>query len=179
MKRFVIIKDNFDDFNIVSDVFRSLIGNNIEMVKKNEYNILYFYYENITDIENMLLSLTDVFMVNINSYISQYNNLDEELQIALDIMESLPSGVYTFKKALLYGNVKNKQKALDFILKSSGIDENFIKSFISCDLNVSRASKIMYTHRNTINYKLDKLYENSNFDLRKFIDAHIIYSLIK
>ena len=47
------------------------------------------------------------------------------------------------------------------------------------DLNVSKASKILYIHRNTMLYKLDKLKELSDFDLRCFLDAYIVYSLIE
>ena len=64
------------------------------------------------------------------------------------------------------------------ILESTGVGEDFIRDFAKNDLNVSKASKSMYIHRNTMIYKLDKLKEISDFDLRCFIDAHILFNLL-
>ena len=64
------------------------------------------------------------------------------------------------------------------ILDSTGVGEDFIIDFAKNDLNVSKASKAMYIHRNTMIYKLDKLKETSGFDLRCFLDAYILYNLL-
>ena len=61
--------------------------------------------------------------------------------------------------------------------RSSGIDYAFIRGFAENNLNVSQASKAMFIHRNTMNYKLDKLKELSGFDLRSFLDAYVLYQL--
>lgn len=180
MKRFTIIKNNFEEIDEAIDIFKSLVGNNLEIKEYSEYTILYYSYDNLKDIQNLFLSLADEFMVPIVGYTSSYINLEEELNISLDLIKDLKAGMYDLKTSLLTNyNRANSQRILDFILKSSGIDESFIRDFAACDLNVSRASKVMYVHRNTINYKLDKLKDISGFDLRVFIDAHIIYSLLK
>ncbi|UKI48833.1 MAG: helix-turn-helix domain-containing protein [Clostridium sp.] len=34
-------------------------------------------------------------------------------------------------------------------------------------MNVSKASKMLYLHRNTLIYKLDRFYEITGYDIRK------------
>lgn len=43
--------------------------------------------------------------------------------------------------------------------------------FFKCNLNVSKASKELYIHRNTLLYRLDKIYSLTNRDPRIFSDA--------
>ena len=113
---------------------------------------------------------------------SSDSKLEEELNVIIPIFKNnnLPSGVYKLKELLLKKPViPNKRQLLNYILESTGVDEEFIRDFALNDLNVSKASKAMYIHRNTMIYKLDKLKEVSNFDLRCFIDAYILYNLIE
>lgn len=181
MKRFTILKDNFENFPAVLGVFKDLVGSRVEAENKNGYWVLTYEYENAEDIKNLFLSLGNELMVDILAYNSFFEGpkQKEEQGIALAMLEKLSAGIYSFKEALLQtcGSVDAKT-VLPFILDSSGIDESFIRSFVAGDLNVSRASKAMFIHRNTLNYKLDKLKELSGFDLRCFTDAYILYSLI-
>lgn len=72
--------------------------------------------------------------------------------------------------------------------------KNFVKIFEDKDmmttldclfknsLNVSRASRSLYMHRNTLIYRLNKIYETTGLDPREFSDAvtfiilHKLYS---
>lgn len=56
---------------------------------------------------------------------------------------------------------------------------NIINTFISNDLNILKTSADLYMHRNTLINKLDKFYKKTGYDLRRFKDAYIIYSMIK
>lgn len=181
MKRFLILKNTFDDKTVLMNIFKALVGNRLELKEEQSYLIFYFSYDNQEDIQTLFLSLGSELMVDIIGYISSFedNRLEEEFQIAIELMESLPNGIFSLKSALLSAKqIKNKNRILDFVLESSGIDEDFIKKFAENNLNVSQASKTMFIHRNTINYKLDKLKELSGFDLRVFLDAYILYKLV-
>ena len=46
------------------------------------------------------------------------------------------------------------------------------------DLNVSKAASLLYLHRNSLNYKLDRLLNDKGFDLRRFIDCFCLYKLM-
>nr|WP_243429180.1 helix-turn-helix domain-containing protein [Clostridium pascui] len=50
-----------------------------------------------------------------------------------------------------------------------------IEEFINCGLNISDTAKNLYIHRNTLIYRLDKIYKDTNFDLRNFKDAIVFY----
>jgi DNA-binding PucR family transcriptional regulator len=57
--------------------------------------------------------------------------------------------------------------------------KNILKVFFECNQNTSEASKRLYMHRNTLIQKLDKFYEETGFNPRKFKDAMIIYKAIE
>ncbi|NMA30857.1 MAG: PucR family transcriptional regulator, partial [Candidatus Methanofastidiosa archaeon] len=54
-----------------------------------------------------------------------------------------------------------------------------LKVFFECNQNTSEASKRLYMHRNTLIQKLDKFYEETGFNPRRFKDAMIIYKAIE
>jgi len=57
--------------------------------------------------------------------------------------------------------------------------KNILKVFFECNQNTSEASKRLYMHRNTLIQKLDKFYEETGFNPRRFKDAMIIYKAIE
>lgn len=180
--RFTIIKKTFSDKSIVIDFLKSLLGASVKIEETDGFLIILHNYDNSLDIESSFNTLSTELVFNLYMYNSQNhidNKFKEEINLAMELLANLPAGCYNLKKALLHSpKIYNKKRFLHYILASSGIDEEFIKGFIECDLNVSRASKILYIHRNTMLYKLDKLKELSDFDLRSFIDSYIVYSLI-
>ncbi len=48
-----------------------------------------------------------------------------------------------------------------------------IEEFFNCGLSISDAAKVLYVHRNTLIYRLDKIYRETGYDLRSFKDANI------
>ena len=57
---------------------------------------------------------------------------------------------------------------------SSGLSEEMIETvrvFFRNDLNLTAASKQLFIHRNTLNYRLDKIKKDYGLDLRSFRDA--------
>jgi sugar diacid utilization regulator len=52
-----------------------------------------------------------------------------------------------------------------------------VRVFFEHDLNITSASKELFIHRNTLNYRLDKIKRDTGLDLRTFQDA-IIFRLI-
>ena len=65
-----------------------------------------------------------------------------------------------------------------FLEKCEGLDLNAeltetVEVFFRNDLNLSAASKQLFIHRNTLNYRLDKIRRETGLDLRCFRDAVI------
>src|SRR5699024_969510 len=50
-----------------------------------------------------------------------------------------------------------------------------IETFIDCNLNISETAKELYMHRNSLQYRLDKIIEQTNIDIRQFHQAMAVY----
>ena len=50
---------------------------------------------------------------------------------------------------------------------------NTIEEFVNCGLNISDAARKLYIHRNTLIYRLDKIYKDTGFDIRNFKEATV------
>lgn len=180
--KFILIKKTFNDSKMIIDVLKSLLGQAIKYEEDELFITIYHDSVDVLDANNSLLSLADDLMFNLFAYNSSFNDIETELKIVKELFldNDLSSKIYDFKSLLLAKAViKNKTEILEFILNNTNIDESFIKGFVKSNLNVSNASKELYIHRNTMIYKLDKFKEMTGFDLKNFLDAYIIYSLIK
>jgi len=51
-------------------------------------------------------------------------------------------------------------------------------TFFEHNMNVSTASKALYIHRNSLQYRLDKFHDKTDLDPKNFVDAVIIYIAI-
>ena len=49
-----------------------------------------------------------------------------------------------------------------------------LESFFDLECNVSETAKILYIHRNTLLYRLDKFKQETGLDVRSFNDAVLI-----
>jgi sugar diacid utilization regulator len=82
-----------------------------------------------------------------------------------------------FEKVVYNINAKVKRELLDrFKDKFSLFDNemvNTIEEFVNCDLNISDASRKLYIHRNTLIYRLDKIYKDTGYDIREFKQATV------
>lgn len=177
---YTIVKIKSSYKETITLLLKELVGFNIEVIDNPEYIIYKHNYENLDDIKALVLSLSNEQMIDIFSYTTITVNPDEELELVKTLFANYKTGFYTFKELILNElQAINRKEALALILSGTGITEEFIVEYLKYDLNVSKAAKEMFIHRNTMNYKLDKLKELSGFDLRSFNDAYILYSLIK
>ena len=181
--RFVLIRNAADYQDEITDIFKQLMNNSLKSEKRATSLVIYYNnYDNEEDITDMLYALENSFMFSVYAYLSgdgdEVRN-EKEIAISQKLLDVLPPGVYNLKSAMFENpRITCQRDILAFILERSSINEEFIRGFAECDLNVSRASKEMFIHRNTMMYKLDKLKETSGFDLRNFKDAYILYMLV-
>ncbi len=52
-----------------------------------------------------------------------------------------------------------------------------VRVFFRNDLNLTAASRELFVHRNTLNYRLDKIRKETGLDLRSFRDA-VIFQIL-
>lgn len=180
MKQFIIIKCGKDNHCYILDVLKLILGNNIEYFENEELLTIYYSksdYEIIDVIKSLEVDLDCLISVYMSTY-SDY--LEKEYELVNELFKNSNYGQYNFKELLMLSNGSdNATEIFDFITNGSGVNYQIIEAMANCDLNVSKASSVLYMHRNTLLYKIDRLYEFKGFDLKSFKDLHILYNLIK
>ncbi|MCC5891904.1 MAG: helix-turn-helix domain-containing protein [Exiguobacterium sp.] len=53
-----------------------------------------------------------------------------------------------------------------------------LEALFAHTLNVSHTAKALFMHRNTLNYRLDRLYETTGYDVRNFHDASLLQLIV-
>ncbi|STO08942.1 PucR family transcriptional regulator [Exiguobacterium aurantiacum] len=53
-----------------------------------------------------------------------------------------------------------------------------LEALFTHTLNVSHTAKALFMHRNTLNYRLDRLYEATGYDARQFHDASLLQLIV-
>jgi len=133
---------------------------------------------------NHLRELTLVeFYQDFTAFIEPYSpNFD-----ALPIVEILPKinpGVYTIASIIpqiVLFNLHEARIALrNYYYNLIGTETiQTVIGFIEADLNASKASKSLFMHRNTLNYRLDHFVFTTGIDIRTFMGAYSFYLLYR
>ena len=181
MKQFTLFKASKENYPLIIDVFKMLVGNALNIKEDNDYLLIIHNEFNKEEIKSTFLSLEEDLNNKIcvyQSYLSYEDDLKEELKVILPIFNNVVFGSYELKSLLLEVKVDKSLELLHFIIDGSGVDERVIKMMALADLNVSKAANLLYLHRNSLNYKLDRLYETKGFDLRRFMDCYTLYRLL-
>lgn len=116
--------------------------------------------------------------------IEEVKNAYKEAKAAMELGKKflLKQEIYNyedmiFEKAVSGINQKIKVEYLiEFKDKFDAFDDetlNTIEEFMKCNLNISDAAKSLYIHRNTLIYRLDKIYKDTGYDIRNFKEATI------
>lgn len=134
---------------------------------------------------DLFLNLAEELYTDLRVYVSDDEPKFEPAIIMewLDLLKFHQTAIYDDYTLLL----KRTEYPLDtqfkkLILKSVYNDQDLlytVKVFLETNQNMSRAAQKLYLHRNTLIQRLDKFYNRTRFDCRKFVDAYIIYSLLK
>jgi carbohydrate diacid regulator len=78
--------------------------------------------------------------------------------------------IYSLPREAAEGFLKDALPNVDFEeLDNETI--NTINTFFECGLNISETGRVLYLHRNTLVYRLDKFSRNTGLDIRNFDDA--------
>lgn len=137
--------------------------------------------------ETMLTVCVGLGTVAVN--IDQINNAYKEAQIAIEVGKVFDEEKYILNYdnlgigRLIYQlPIKLCELFLQEVFKKgdiSTLDEETIltiNKFFENDLNVSETSRQLFVHRNTLVYRLEKIYKLTGLDLRKF-DQAIVFKV--
>ena len=172
---FILIKTEQANLQYCIDVLKMLLGNYIDIDLKEDILKITAQYEN-QEIIDCIRSLENDLNTEISCYLGQN---EYEYEAIIETFKSIGYGQYNLKK-LIY-NLNDSfscSKILDYLLDSSGINEQIIISIARADLNISKASNILFMHRNTLLYKIERFYELKGFDLKSFWDIYLLVKLI-
>lgn len=182
MDQFTLFKTSKENIESIISVFKMLLGNHIQMESYGMCFALFHHSSEEKEIKNTILSLESDLNTTISFYQSckkQEHLLKQELSLVLPLFKHISFGGYDFKSLLLQTSfVENSKEILNYILEDTGVTEQMICAMAELDLNVSKAASLLYLHRNTLIYKIDRLKEMMNFDLKCFKDCFILYRLI-
>ncbi|MGI6781547.1 MAG: helix-turn-helix domain-containing protein [Acholeplasmataceae bacterium] len=157
----------------------------------NEFIVVVFEEMLESPLPEIAQVITEEFFIEIRIYESTrfhtIHELEKNIKKVKKILKDLTfdiNEIYLTEIDLLYFEI-SKPIEINYkktILKKYYQDvemKNILKVFFECNQNTSEASKRLYMHRNTLIQKLDKFYEETGFNPRKFKDAMIIYKAIE
>ena len=186
---YLVYQQNLD-FNTLKDILHNLYED-IDILNYKDYLLI-----NSKTKLDICIDTTEIIESESysNTYIFDLDKIDnyEALDFKVDLFNKLlpiilknntSNKFITTKDLILYLNIyissKDKSicKLIDFN-KISTIDKNLLYTginFIENNLNISKTSSSLFLHRNTLIYRLDKIKELLNLDLKDFKDAMIFY----
>lgn len=93
---------------------------------------------------------------------------------SISLIEVLPDGIYTAAQAYLYA-CRHHFPTPTLLLDD--IDTLTISSLLKHQLSIQETADDLFIHRNTLNYRLDKIFQKTGFQFRHFEDAMAYYVL--
>ena len=141
-----------------------------EIIESETYRNTFIIYLGKINNKDLFINRVSILDEVLNLIIKDNNNKFLNLNdLIIYKMISLTNNKNYFNDLIDYENIKN-------------IDENLLHTglnFIENDLNISKTSNTLFLHRNTLVYRLDKIKEFLNLDLKNFKDALIFYISVK
>ena len=182
-----IILETKNKISLHKHVILDLLSTSYRILKVDEQasKLIIHHEPNKIDEKDLFLNLAEELYTDLKVYYS-----DEEPKYDLnDILEWFDA--VPFHQTVIYDDYQLLLKRVDYpfdkefkkkLLKSVFEDNDLlytVKVFLECDQNMSKAAKNLYLHRNTLIQRLDKFYSRTGFDCRRFVEAYIIYTLLK
>lgn len=174
-----ILYNLYEDINIFeygrylimnSNEFLDINKSTPEIIESETYRNTFIIYLGEIDNKDLFTSrisiLDEILSLFIKDNSNKFLNLND---LIIYKMISLTKNKDYFNDLIDYENIKS-------------IDENLLHTglnFIENDLNISKTSNALFLHRNTLIYRLEKIKEYLNLDLKNFKDALTFYISVK
>lgn len=147
--------------------------------------------EESTSYEQIIDILMSDLSVNINFFVGPFKESLADVHQHYESMKSAASTVFSYSRNRVVTYIDAvpylfiNQTALDLredisktVLQAYIDDEETLKmieTFVLCNLNISETAKVLHMHRNSLQYRLDRFFENTGIDVRQFNQAMTVY----
>ena len=187
----------FNQQNLDFDSLKDILNNLYEDIQIYNYNnYLLLISDSILDINSTTPTIieSETYSKTHIIYLDKITSIDE-LDFKLNLVNELIniiikdniSKFITLNDLIIYklAHTASSDKQLSSLIKFDiikNMDENLLTTglnFIENGLNISKTSNILFLHRNTLNYRLEKIKEQLNLDLKNFKDAFVFYLSVK
>jgi DNA-binding PucR family transcriptional regulator len=190
MYRYLVIesKNNIDMYETtIISLFSEFI--NVTKIEVLDHQIWLFYEQDLEiSLKDVILNLSQDTLVDFRLYQSyKYESLKKLEENRLFITKKLEeinfnSYIFIDDKIIVKYYLKTLDQSFKIqILKKYVTDQmmlDTVKTYLESNQNMSLAAKALYIHRNTLIQRLDKFYQATGFDVKKFIDGFLIYQLL-
>lgn len=191
MYKFIVIESklNIDQYE---SMLLSLFSEFIDIDKVDKYDhqlIIYFNHDLEHSLKDVIINLSQDTLVDFRLYESHRYILKEDLERSLDFiknkLKTISFNLYTYldDHIIMLHFIDHLDKSFKaFVFGKFMYDQimlETIKTFLEHNQNVGLAAKALYVHRNTLTQRLDKFYQTTGFDVRKFMDGLIVYHLLR
>lgn len=194
-KNYLVINIKSDNLSIIYNILKNTFNNDIYIIDNiDSIYIFDFLLEN-----NFINKLIDIIKNNTNHYnigISYIFNDINDIKIAIGNSNlTLKAGItFNLGRVIYYDDLKieNIILNLDKDIISNIINSNNYKSlneldnellytieiFFKNNLDINKTSNELFIHRNSLSYRLDKIYKITNLNLKNFKDLTYLYFLL-
>ena len=184
----IIFKSNPKEsvVNALSDFLKVLIGNYINPICKETVLTVFFDADTMIEFEEIIQTLNEDFYMNATLFESGilYSGINKE-EYSEYIFNNRQK-LLEINKLYLNESDLVKHKIISNVVVKNILKEyyddyqmkNVIKTYLDCDMNISKAASKLFMHRNTVMNKIDKFITNTGYDIKKFQNAFVIYHII-
>lgn len=192
-KRSTDVKDFLNSYSTNGHDTALIIDETTNAYVKFIDNEIDYEYHSSTDFSKLIIQACyEELGFNLSAYIGgkvkSFSDVSNSYQQALASMRlskafGLTQGIHAYKDFMLVKIIEDLPNAkmkefLDVVLDENGKqifkDSEIIETaeeFLNNNLNISETARILYIHRNTLMYRIDKIERTIGLDIRKFGDA--------
>ena len=167
------------------DIIRNSYTQYIEIEYLNDFNGIILADENFFV---RLKSIIDILSVDLNTnfiFLESYKLSNLAEKTLLKLQKRCSSGLFSLSLVILQYYMSGDLELYEELKKEfSSLKKELLDTaiaYINCNMNACLASKSLYIHRNTFNYRLNKFIEQTSLDIRNYNNSILLltYYLIE
>ena len=177
-KFYIYFSDEIENLSIVEKMLSLISKENIQLIRKQHlFEVHGASMEGYNKLAVSIKPLVSDLKIDNLAVIVTPSYYDEFLSF-IDVKESK---VYNLYDIILEKYLKNN---LDIRLLTSIFDKlskellDTVFNYIRCNQSISKTSELMFTHRNTINYRINKFISMTNINVREMNNSMFVYFVI-